>query len=199
MQIKYRTNEIMVICGMIESGKSFFMKHIAKTIHRRIMWDYNREHADMGYVVHFDHQIKEHFLDEGLRHIVFQPYRRSMADFEAFLRAIQPFRNYTLIIEEVERYCTSSPKYMPQILKDHIDTGAHHRATGLIVTCRRIAEVHPSITFNANHVVMFKQFRHADRKRLNKDFGIDIEALKKLKDYYYWHFYRGKLHFKEPV
>lgn len=199
-EIIYRTNEIAVCCDVIESGETTLMKYLSKGIPRRILWDYNHEHDDMGYTVHYVNQIKESFIDEGRRHLVFQPFRKRDSDFEEFMDTVVKFRNFTLIIEEAERYARGGRKpKMPESLKDLIDTGAHHRGTGLIATCRRVGSLNEDIIFNAHHVFVFRQFRPQDTKYLKEWLGIKREVIQNLPAYHCLHVHKGKITVRKPV
>jgi len=181
--IKIKTDDIIVVCGKRGSGKSVFVRYLAKHLKRRIIWDINFEHTNLGYVLHYPHQIKGEFK-RGITRIVFQPYDKTEEAFDNFCKTCFGLIHYTLIIEEVERYATSYK--IPGALKKIIDVGRHY-GIGLIVTCRRVARLNPDVPFNANHIIIFHLHRPQDAQYLAEWVG-DIVLSADLSDYKYLHY-----------
>ena len=184
MSIEVRTDDINLITGKKTSGKSIFFKHLLKPIARRIIWDYNHEHSDMGYVIHYPNQIEEEWK-RGIFHIVFQPYSKREANFWNFLQVCWKFNNYVLGVEEVERYVRTH--FMPKAYSPFIDVG-RHRGIGNYVTCRRPNKLHADIPSNADHVFCFRQHRPQEIAYLKEWIGEKAEELKTIPEYYFLHY-----------
>ena len=184
LSIEVRTDDVIVIIGKRRSGKSIFFKHLLKPVSRRIIWDYNHEHGDMGYIIHYASQIPEEWK-RGIVHIVYQPYTKTLEEFESFLRICWLLNNYVLGIEEVERYATTH--FMPTPLKKLIDVG-RHKGIGIYATCRRVMRVNPDLPFNADHIFCFRQHRPQDIGYLKEWIGEKAEELRNIPDYYFLHY-----------
>lgn len=191
MSIQVRSDDVIIVCGKRRSGKSYFFRVLMKPFKRRIIWDYNWEHGDMGYIVHFPNRIAE-AMKKNLFHIVFQPINKTLDDFRNFLRAVQNFHNVVFGIEEVERYAEGGKKsYMPPELRIIIDTG-RHKAQGVVCTVRRINRVHQDIPANADHIFVFHQHRPQDLDLLREWMGEEIYKLKTLQPYFFIHYDDGE-------
>lgn len=211
-----RSTDIIIYCGTAEEGKSTLMKHDAKQVRgRRIIWDYNREHRDMGRVVHWldgENSLEKEF--EHLKHIVFQPLDKSPEYFRKFMRTCNVLSRYycfVLIIEEVEVYAEPSNCNLYKKQRDLADLAdnGRHRGVGVWMTCSNIHTLSKKLTFRASHIFAFRQHRPQDVEYLERWIGpkanmlSPAKAQKKkmeyIKKYHYLHFNKVKTVVRRPV
>lgn len=183
MTINVKTDDIIVVSGRKQSGKSYFITHLIRNFKRRIIWDYNHEHGDLGFVTNKPKEIVKAFAD-GLTHVVFQPLDKSPEAFDTFLAEAWKLWNYMLVVEEVERFTT--PKYIPPSLRKFIDVGRHH-GVGIIVTCRRL-KIWLDFPANADHCFVFAQHLPQDIEYWKEWIGTKAEWLKTMPEYYFVHY-----------
>lgn len=213
MTIHLKITDIVVFAGKKEEGKSVLMKHHAKGLKNRIIWDRNREHGDMGYVVYDIHEIGPAF-ERGLTHIVYQPSTLSRDHFRAFMQEINRLSRYysfVVIIEELEFFAQPSNlnlhKHYPN-LADLVDTG-RHRDIGVWATARIVRKLASDITFNADHIFAFRVHRPQDVDYLEEWIGHKANMLSPAKakkhgfqlieKYHYLHFNGTETVLREPV
>ena len=214
--IHLKPTDIVVFGGTAEEGKSYLMEHLAKGLKTRIIWDYNREHSNMGYVVYTVEEIGP-ALEKGLTHIVYQPLTgpdQSRQGFRNFMEEINRLsRHYyfVLIIEEAERYAKPSninlAKHFPN-LHDLVQTG-RHRGIGLWFTARIFRKLAEDITYNAYHIFAFRVHRPQDVEYIEDWIGpkanmLSISKAEKhkvdfIEKYHFLHFDRTKTVLREPV
>lgn len=188
-----KSNDIILVCGKIKSGKSVWVKdHLAKLRKAKIrylIWDYNWEYDDsFGKIIHRHDQVKSYF-NAQIPFIVFQPLVKDAETFDLFCEYAGQLNNIVIICEEVSLYATSY--VIPPHLKEIIDTGVHHRGLGLICTTRRVTGrqgISADIPFNAQHIIIFKQKRPQDLAYLAEFVGDGVLAIPKLPDYHYMHY-----------
>lgn len=184
-----KSDDIILICGKIRSGKSYWLKDHLKNLEkskiRYIIWDYNWEHEPpkrSGYIINKQEEIIPYF-NHPVPYIIFRPLVKDEANFDLFCEACNELNNIVVVVEEVERFAT--PHVMPPHLKMIIDTGSHHSGLGLICTTRRIMRTNGDIPFNSSYIIIFKQNRPQDLKYLSEYVGEEVYALPKLPDYYF--------------
>lgn len=189
-----RPDDVILICGKRRSGKSHWLKWYLKKLelgrNRYVVWDYNWEHKPprTGISTRSLLQITQYF-NKGIPHILYQPLKKDIKDFDLFCSTVWQLNNIIIVIEEVERYATSWT--IPPHLKLIIDTG-RHKGLGLITTSRRVLRLSPDIPFNADHIIIFKQHRPQDLDYLNQFVGDKrIYGIPKLPQFSYAH-YRDK-------
>lgn len=214
MTVHLKSTDIVIYCGTAEEGKSYLMKrHVKEVRGTRIIWDYNYEHGDMGYVVNFVDELLQ-ALDRGLIHVVFQPLNKSPENFRAFMREINKlsvYYSFVLVIEEVEVYAepANCNLYKKQYdLADLADNG-RHRGVGLWVTCTGVGDLSKKIPRRASHIFAFRQHRPQDVEYLERWIGqkanmlSPAKAKKKeleyIKKYHYLHFNKVKTVVRQPV
>jgi hypothetical protein len=182
--LEIATDDIVVIFGKRRSGKTVFLRHLAKHLKRYIIWDINWEHGNLGYVVHHHHFIMPEF-NRGMKHLIFQPLDKSEESFNKFCLIVFSLSNLTVIIEEIERYATVH--FMPEGLKRIIDIG-RHRGIGLYCTCRRAKRIHGDINFNADHIIVFAQHRPQDKYYLREWIGEKAMQIDNLAPFHFLHY-----------
>jgi hypothetical protein len=212
--------DIVVFGGTKEEGKSYLMKHLAKGLKNRIIWDYNREHGDMGYIIYYIEDLMP-ALERGLTHIVFQPIDKSPSGFNAFLHEcnqMSQYYSFVLIIEEVEVYAEPSRlnlyKHFPD-LADLLDNG-RHRNIGVWCLCRNAHVLARKITFSADHIFAFRMHRPQDVEYMEEWIGPQANMLSMAKveswnrrhpdgkinlidEYHFLHFNKVKTVVRSPV
>jgi len=188
MGLYLKSDDIILVTGMIRSGKSTWLRdHLDKLRKAGIpylIWDYNWEHLapTRHGAVAFD-------LDQLIRcfpfysFVVYRPRTKTFEHFNQFCEQARKWYNYVLVIEEVEQFAT--PHTIPPMLKSIIDTGSHHHGIGLICTTRRIMRTNGDITSNASYIVIFKQHRPQDLTYLSQFVGNEVLGLNKMADYSY--------------
>lgn len=213
LSIHLETTDIVLYTGTKEEGKSYLMKHHAKSLRERIIWDYNHEHGEMGWVVHFVDELSP-ALEKGLTLIVFQPYDKSPSAFNDFLRhcnVLSQYYSFVLIIEEIEVYAEPSRinlyKKFPD-LADMIDNG-RHRGIGIWGLARDVHILSRKITFSADHIFAFRMHRPQDVEYMEEWIGPKANMLspakaqkhnvKLLETYHYLHFDKVKTVVRQPV
>lgn len=216
MTIHLKTTDIAVFGGKKEEGKSTLLKHHAKGLRCRILWDWNREHGDMGYVVYDIDEIGE-ALEKGLNHVVYQPItgdQRSKTGFKSFMAEVKRlsfYYSFVVIIEEVEYFAKPSNinlhKKFPS-LHDLIQSG-RFRYIGVWVTARIIRHLAEDITHNADHIFAFRVHRPQDVDYLEDWIGPKANMLSQAKaqkhdvdfieKYHYLHFNGTETVLREPV
>ncbi|MBU1172987.1 MAG: hypothetical protein KKD44_25785 [Proteobacteria bacterium] len=184
MSIEVRSDDVVVICGKRRSGKSHFMKELIKGFKRRIIYDLNWEHEDLGLVVRSTKVLREGWKS-GINHVVYQPINTDESDFEKFIETVWTFHDVCLIIEELEKY--AKPHHMPRALKHLVDVGRHH-GIGLVCTARRISMLSADIPFNADHIFVFKVHRPQDLDLLRQWVGDEIYKIRDAPEYSFVHY-----------
>lgn len=184
MSIEVRSDDVVVICGKRRSGKSYFLKELIKGFKKRVIYDLNWEHEVLGYVVRSVNVLREGWKN-GIHHLVYQPINTDEASFEEFLKTVWTFKDFTLIVEELEKYAT--PHHMPRTLKRLVDTGRHH-GIGLICTVRRISMLSADVPFNADHIFVFRVHRPQDLDLLRQWIGEEIYKIRGALEYSFIHY-----------
>lgn len=171
---------VIVFTGKRCSGKSYFLKNaVIPNIPSFIMWDVNHEHSFPN--VPTTYKLTEIVpLWQKHRRVVYRPIDKFDNDFNQFVRICNNLHDYMLIIEEVERYATRWNS--PNSLQWLVNTG-RHRGIGLIVTCRRPADLSPQIRSNADYVFMFHQHMTRDIEYLVDWVGMEAYGLRNIEQY----------------
>lgn len=190
--------DIAVICGKRRSGKSHFTKALIKGFKRRIIFDTNWEHDDMGARTSSFAGMQA-LWSRGLTHVVFQPTSKEPDYFDAFMHEImEKYRGVNVTIEEIENYETTHKTTV--WFKRCLDIG-RHRDIGLVCTVRRIPDMNASIGANADHIFVFKTHRPQDLELLSKWIGEEVYKIQTAPEYsfVYYNDREGTTELKEKI
>lgn len=173
-----RGNDITVLVGAKNSGKSTRARAIALERPRRIVVDPMREHSRLGVVVRtFDALVR---YVEPLRHSRYAVVYQGMSDEDrdaiisltvagAPEEAALP--DVTLFVDEVDRLC--SPQFIPDGLRKVVNYGAHY-GVSLIAAARRPRSFHRDITANADRILIGRTQEPADADYLREFIGVEL-------------------------
>ena len=173
-----RGNDITVIVGAKDSGKSTRAREIALERSRRIVIDPMREHSRLGVVVRsFDALVR---YIEPLRHSRYAVVYQGMSeeDRDAIIaltvagapeQAALP--DVTLFVDEIDRIC--SPQFIPEGLRMVVNYGAHY-GVSLLAAARRPRSFHRDITANADRILVGRTQEPADADYLREFIGLEL-------------------------
>lgn len=158
MSLKFRAySDFVCIFGRKGRGKTVYTRFIAKHLKRFIVLDTTWQLGELGYVIHYPDRLNDAF--KKFSQVVYQPMRYDEKSLCSFFVVCLYFSNYTLIIDEVDRF--ARPRwYMCDSLREIVNRG-RQQGIGLIVNSRRPASTHMDLRGNADYVVTF----HLHEKR----------------------------------
>lgn len=180
MSLKFKVfSDFLCIFGRKGRGKTVYTKFIAKHLKRFIVLDTTWQLGELGYVIHYPHRLIEAF--KKFPQMIYQPMDYSELSFSKFFAQCLHFSNYTLIIDEVDRF--ASPRhYISDFLREIVNRG-RAQGIGLIVNSRRPAMTHMDLRSNADYVVCFHLHETRDLEYVAEWIGITEEQIKALKDH----------------
>jgi DNA helicase HerA-like ATPase len=182
--IDYRTDELMVVCGIAGKGKSHFVKWICKSLPSFIVWDVHGQHKELGILV------KDLFeLRKNKGKLVYIPKDTSLQHFDEFCLICFEKWNTTVIVEEAQSYFPSSPFPLKGNMGRLVSQG-RNKGIGLICATRRIADLHKDIVSQAK-IISFHQFWENDLKTLEANIPhLNRKEISELKDFEFMFFDR---------
>lgn len=173
-----RGNDITVIVGAKNSGKSTRARGIVLERSRRVIVDPMREHSSLGVIVRsFDSLVT--FLERarfGHYSVVYQGMDDEERDaIVSLLVAGAPenaaLPDVTLFVDEVDRMC--SPQFIPDGLRKVVNYGAHY-GVSLLATARRPGSVHRDLTANADRILVGRTQEPRDVDYLREFIGAEL-------------------------
>ena len=168
-------NYIIGVMGKKGSGKTELTRKALVNIRRYIVVDVMAEY-EKG-VVFYDFDPMLAFLNQWKRndfHIIFRP--SSDPDVDNLFDTIQKLNNFTLILEEVDRWC--DPNRIDQRLLNLVKYGRHFKRN-LIWISRNPFEVNRNLTRQYDLLISFVQTEPRDLEYLAKyPFDKDLTKLK---------------------
>lgn len=179
MEIQLKPTDVSMVIGQRGTGKSVLADQLFQS------------YQDEGHKVFVYDTVRDHpnFKREC-------PSNPSLDDFEAWAKKLYKEGNLIVGIEEIDMICTSS-QIGPEF-KKLISLG-RHEGIGLVLTARRIADVHKLPPSQAHHFFIFRCHLPNDIIYLRKFIGDDVDLLPTLKDYHFLHWFNGKSQVCEPV
>lgn len=179
--------DIIFVMGKKGEGKSNAVKVLIKGVSRYIIWDYNHEHSELGFVV-TDTATMEEAWNSRITKIVYQPQYKTDLEFTQFINFMfkKNVNNFLLIIEEINNFAESKRIIYPlQVL---IRT-CRHRGIGMICTSRRALGVHRDVSYNADHILVFKLHHPKDLDLLEEWMDrTKVNQIPQMKKYSFLHF-----------
>ncbi|NVM23126.1 MAG: ATP-binding protein, partial [Desulfobacterales bacterium] len=134
--------------------------------------------GDLGYVIHYAHRLPDAFRE--FPHVIYQPMTYSDEEFSLFFGHCLALQNYTLIIDEVDRF--ARPRhYVTDNLREIVNRG-RRQGIGLIANSRRPASTHMDLRSNADYVVTFHLHETRDVDYVSEWIGVDEVAPNPLKE-----------------
>lgn len=170
-------NEIVVVLGKKGTGKTTWTKNFLKDRNRFIIFDYNREYGNLGYVVSSSVKLIDVIklnYDKNFR-IVYQPDDTETLDqhVEHISSIAYATTNLTFVLEEAD--LVSDASTMPDGLAKLVNYG-RHRAIDLVVLSRRAHRMPRDITANADIIITYVQREPRDIKYISDYMGSDVAA-----------------------
>ena len=180
MSLKFRAySDFVCIFGRKGRGKTVYTRFIAKHLKRFIVLDTTWQLGGLGYVIHYPDRLIESF--KKYPQVVYQPMKYDQDSLCRFFAGCLHFSNYTLIIDEVDRF--ARPRwYMCDQLREIVNRG-RAQGIGLIVNSRRPASTHMDLRSNADYVVCFHLHETRDLEYVAEWIGTSQETIKALKDH----------------
>lgn len=180
MSLKFRAfSDFLCIFGRKGRGKTIFTKYVAKHLNRYIILDTTWQLGELGYVIHYPDRTISAF--KKFPHVIYQPMKYDEDSFARFFASCLHFSNYTLIIDEVDRF--ARPRwYISDELREIVNRG-RVQGIGLIVNSRRPAMTHMDLRSNADYVITFHLHEVRDLEYVAEWIGTSEERIKGLKDH----------------
>lgn len=150
--LKPHSNELVAVFGHRGSGKSTWLFEHIDEFKPFVLVDplFDPKFKAMNlYTLTSCGQALQLFNDAQPQRIYISPNAET---FDFFCALVLAKGNMTLIVDEIDNYCTSY--YMPPYLKKIIKIGRHQNVN-LIAVCRRPKEMNPLIRSQANRFVVF--------------------------------------------
>ncbi len=179
MEINLRPTDVSMVIGQRGTGKSVLADDLLGQYdnegHKTFCYDTVRDHPN------FKREV---------------PSDVSLEDFDFWAEKIYKEGNMVALVEEIDMICTSS--MIGPWFKKLVSLGRHENI-GLILTARRIADVHKLPPSQAHHFFIFRCHLPNDITYLRKFIGDDVDQLSSLEDYHFLHWFNGKSQICEPV
>jgi len=183
--MKFKTVDHAVICGRQRSGKSQYLRQLCYRIPDFILFDYRKEHSELGHVTRYPERIPELWAS-GVRKIVFYPTYRNEDELEEVSEVALGLRNLVIATEETDCILGGDPRHpLRRNFREVIHGGSGHYGLGLICVTRRLANLNSDIISQTNWIVFFKQTSKADRKRLEEECGEEASKIEDKPPYHY--------------
>ena len=179
MEINLRPTDVSMVIGQRGTGKSVLADHLLQ------------EYSDEGHKTFVYDTVRDH---PNFKREV--PNDVSLEDFEIWAEKLFKEGNLIACLEEIDMFCTSSR--IGPWFKKLVSLG-RHEGIGLIITARRIADVHKLPPSQAHHFFIFRCHLPNDIIYLRKFIGDDVDLLTTLEDFHYLHWFNGKSQICEPV
>lgn len=178
MSLKFKAfSHFVCIFGRKGRGKTVYTKFMAKHLKRFVVLDTTWQLGDLGYCIHYPDRLIESF--KKYPQVIYQPMKYDDESFGRFFASCLHFQNYTLIIDEVDRF--ARPRhYISDQLREIVNRG-RVQGIGLIVNSRRPAMTHMDLRSNANYVVCFHLHETRDVEYVSEWIGTSEETIKALK------------------
>ena len=187
LTIDLKFNDRIMIVGVTGSGKSELMRHLLKSYRDQginyIIYDSQHQHGDLASYAEGEHE-----------NFVYQPKEvDSIEEFETICRSVWRRRNLVFAIENLDFYSTPQKPQSPTF-KKLVHLG-RMKGIGLIMTTRRIADVHKSPCSQVRHWFIFRTFLPNDVKYLRQFIGDTADQAMKLEEheFIYWSFNKVKI------
>ena len=187
--MEWRSNQVLSVFGKKRSGKSMFVKtQIFPLLDSCILYDLKFEHQDLAqekdvFIAHNLEGVIELIETRGTKKVVFQPYDRSVEEFNKLAEFIFYRGNLTLWVDELKSIAT--PLTCPYYLEECIRLG-QIRGIGVILVSQRPAMI-PSLAISeADIIVSFRLQLMSDAEKVAAVMGeAQMMELVHIPDYYF--------------
>jgi hypothetical protein len=175
MEIKSWHN--IVVCGMKGTGKTTLEK--------------------IGLLPNYKQVFVFDTDDEFPEYPRYIPKSDSPLELDRVAKALWNKWNVTLLVSEAELFLPVFKPLPPNVFK--IVTRGRRRNIGLISDTRRIADLNKTVFALSEHSFIYRHFAPNDIRYLQQFIPENCKALASLKDYWYWHYHKGKVEICPPI
>lgn len=187
-KINLKTDEKTMVIGVNDMGKSVLFQYLIQ------------QYLDSGVkVLLYDSEKEKKYrdwTDPNLK--IYQPTEpANVEEFDAICQQIWERRQMVLAIESIDFYATPYQP-MPPYLKKIIHWGRNRRI-GVLMTSRRIANVHKDCCALNRHWFMFHTYLPNDIKYIKSFIGKTADQLPKLDPHYFIHWSGGVSELCNPI
>ena len=184
--IRLKSNEKTMIVGVNDMGKSVLFLHLIK------------QYVDKGIEVLLYDSEKEYGMHESPGLKIYQPQEpANVEEFNDICGMVWDRGRMVLAIESIDFYATPQQP-MPPYLKKIIHWG-RNRGIGVIMTSRRIANVHKDCCALNKHWFLFHCYLPNDIKYIKSFIGKPADQLKKIEPHYFLHWSNGVSELCNPI
>ncbi|MBT9138569.1 MAG: hypothetical protein DDT31_01138 [Syntrophomonadaceae bacterium] len=167
----------LTVCGMKGTGKTTLIKRGLLPQYKEVfVFDPNGEYSEFPN---------------------YEPETDRPEELENVAKTIWDRWNCLLVVSEAELYLPVNKPLAPSIFK--IVARGRHRNIGLIADTRRIANLNKTVFGLSEHAFVFRHFSPTDINYLNQFLTEDARKLASLKDYFFWHYTKGKVTIHKPL
>lgn len=182
-----KSSDRVFLVGVTGSGKSHLLRSIIRTFCaqnvRVMLYDSEAEHDDL-----------EGF--PGLtRYVPFD--LDNLEEFEEICKTVWKGGNQVFAVENLDFYAPTM-KPLPPVFKRLVGLG-RKRGIGLVLTSRRIADVHKTPCSQCQHWFVFQTYLPGDVEYLTKFIGETALKAKDLRPWYFIHWERGTATLHSPI
>lgn len=168
--------KVILVIGKRGTGKSYLVDKLINNCTRLIVYDPQSEY-DGGVVFDLDHY--QDFIRFLFRYhkanfrIIYRPINPE-AEIDDIAKLVFALGNLTLVVEEIEAYCSSHSINMNLMA---ILARGRHKNIDLIGVTQRPFGIHRYLTSQAKTAYVFRTNEPADRDYLKNLLGSEIEPL----------------------
>ena len=187
-KISLKSNEKTMVVGVNDMGKTVLFKDLIKL------------YLNAGVkVLLYDSEHEKKYRDfEHPNLKVYRPLEpANVEEFDSICEQVWTRTTMVLAIESVDFYAVSQMP-MPPYLKKIIHWGRNRRI-GVLMTSRRIANVHKDCCALNRHWFLFHTYLPNDVKYIKSFIGKIAEQLGDLKPHYFIHWSGGKAELCNPI
>ena len=189
----------MMIVGVTGSGKSTLLRHILKLYNDMgiyyVLYDSQHQHDDLA-----KSDMELDILKANPNaNFIYQPEDVDNIDeFEKICKYVWTRKNAIFAVENLDFYATPQ-KSQPQTFKKIIHLGRQNSNIGVIMTTRRIADVHKSPCSQVSHWFIFRTFLPNDVKYLKEFVGDTALEAMTLEPYHFIYWTFGQVQVCKPL
>lgn len=192
MNIEFKKNQRMFICGKTGSGKTEFARKVFQAVSKGIVYDIQHEIKleSLGVVISKFDELKKSKANK----MVYQPDDDSIDHFEEFCEWFFYERpNWMLYVEEVEDLAPnmSIKPYYRKILRRGRKYGQ-----GCIQVSQNPGKVDKLTISQSDHIVVFRMFEPNQVEYIAECAGLSkkqVQAIYSMKDYHFFYYQPGKV------
>jgi len=185
-KIRLKSNEKTMVIGVNDMGKSVLFRHLIQ------------QYLESGVKVLLYDSEKEYGNWEDPNLKVYEPNEpANVEEFDIVCGQIWERRQMVLAIESIDFYATPQQP-MPPYLKKIIHWG-RNRGIGVLMTSRRIANVHKDCCALNKHWFMFHTYLPNDIKYIKSFIGKPADQLKSIEPHHFIHWSGGRSELCNPI